>query len=72
MEAGVGGSAPLIVAAPIILLFSYTRKHKKSMIGLIIPAVAIVVILFIYLEGLTIMMKQAGSLSNLIEKLIGE
>lgn len=72
LEAGVGGSGPLIVAAPIILLFSYTRKHKKSMLGLIIPVVAIVVILFIYLEGLTIMAKQVGSLSALLEKFIGE
>jgi len=72
LEAGVGGSDPLIVAAPIILLFSYTRKHKKSMLGLVIPAVAIVLILFIYLEGLTIMLRQVGSLSSLIDKFIGE
>jgi hypothetical protein len=49
---GFGYGATMLVMAPIILLFSYTRTHRNQMIDLIIPLGGIAIILVIYLEGL--------------------
>ena len=49
---GFGESINLFFLAPLVLLFSYTRKPKNSKIGILIPAVGIVLIVFLYLEGL--------------------
>ena len=48
---GFGGSISLIFLAPLVLLFSYTRKPKNPMLDLLIPVVGIALIVFVYLEG---------------------
>lgn len=48
---GFGESSSLLLLAPVVLLFSYTRKPKYPWIGLLIPAGGIILILLIYLEG---------------------
>lgn len=48
---GFGGSVGLIILAPLVLLFSYTRKPKYPMLDLAIPVAGIVAIVFVYLEG---------------------
>lgn len=48
---GFGESSSLLLLAPVVLLFSYTRKPKYPWIGLLIPAAGVILILLIYLEG---------------------
>ena len=48
---GLGQCTGLFIAIPFILLFSYTRKHKNGIIDMFIPALAIILIAFIYLES---------------------
>ena len=47
-----GGTSGLLLLAPFTLLFSYTRKHKSYLPDLIIPAVGIMLIVLVYLEGI--------------------
>ena len=47
---GVGQCTSLIVAIPIIFLYSYTRQHKKSIVDMFIPVGGIVLIVLVYLE----------------------
>ena len=49
---GFGGSVMMILIAPVILLFSYTRSYKKSKIDTLIPIGAVVVIGLVVLEGI--------------------
>ena len=42
----------LVFLAPVVLLFSYTRKPKYPWLGLVFPAAAICLILLIYIEGI--------------------
>ena len=51
MAVGFGGSVGLIILAPLVLLFSYTRKPKYPMLDLAIPVAGIVAIMLVYLEG---------------------
>lgn len=48
---GFGGSVSLFLLAPLVLLFSYTRKPKYPRLDLLIPVAGMVAILFVYLEG---------------------
>ena len=48
---GFGGSVGLIFLAPLVLLFSYTRKPKYPMLDLAIPVAGIVAIVLVYLEA---------------------
>jgi hypothetical protein len=48
---GFGGSIGLFLLAPLVLLFSYTRRPKNPMLDLLIPAAGIALILLVYLEG---------------------
>ena len=48
----LGESFPLLLLAPIILLFSYTRTHKNKTIDVLIPAIGVSGIVIAYLEGL--------------------
>jgi len=48
---GVGGASQLIIFAPIMLLFSYTRKRKNPVIDALIPVIAIVFILIAFMQG---------------------
>ena len=68
---GIGDSYPLLLAAPIMVFFSYTRRHKKSNIDLLIPIIAILIIIFVYLEGMIIATKMVGSPEALVKKIIG-
>ena len=49
---GFGESITLLLLAPFVLLFSYTRTHRYKVIDLFIPIGGLVLILLIYIEGL--------------------
>ena len=49
---GFGGSVQMLFLAPLVLLFSYTKKPRHPMAGFAIPPAAIVLILILYLEGI--------------------
>ena len=51
LAVGFGGSISLFFLAPLVLLFSYTRRPKNPMLDLLIPAGGIALILLVYLEG---------------------
>jgi hypothetical protein len=51
LAVGFGGSVGLIFLAPLVLLFSYTRRPKNPMLDLLIPVAGIALILLVYLEG---------------------
>ena len=48
---GFGWVSPILLV-PIIMLFSYTKKHKNPNIDLFIPAAGVGLIAIIYLEGM--------------------
>ena len=48
---GIGSATGLILAAPLVLLFSYTKTHKNPKIDLFIPVGGIVLIALVLLEG---------------------
>ena len=49
---GFGGAALMLLIAPFILLFSYTKSYKKSKVDTLIPVGAVVVIGLVVLEGI--------------------
>ena len=51
INCGIGQSAPLILIAPVMLLFSYTRTHSDSRIDIIVPITGISLLAFVYIEG---------------------
>lgn len=51
LAVGFGNSISLIFLAPLVLLFSYTRRPKNAMLDMLIPVIGIALILFMYLEG---------------------
>lgn len=51
VAAGFGESMVLLVIAPIVLLFSYSRRHKDTKVDMFIPMISIVIIVAIYLEA---------------------
>ena len=50
-DAGIGQSSNIWILAPFMLLFSYNREVKKERVSLLIPVIAIVVIIVMFLEG---------------------
>ena len=48
---GFGGSVYLFLLAPLVLLFSYTRKPKYPWIGMLVPAAGFILIFVAYVEG---------------------
>ena len=52
MAVGFGGSIILIIFAPIILLFNYTKIPKNKRISTLIPVIGIVLIILIGIQGL--------------------
>ena len=48
----LGESVPLLLMAPIMLLFSYTRTHKNKTFDLLIPAIGVVAVVLAFIEGL--------------------
>ena len=49
---GIGNHAIMIMIIPIILLFSYTRRHKDPKMDLVVPAGGVLLAFFVGLEGL--------------------
>ena len=49
---GLGESTSLLLLAPIMLLFSYTRTHKNKTFDLLIPVIGVAGVVIAYLEGL--------------------
>ena len=52
IRTGIGESASLIILSPLVFLFSYTRTHKDTRFDTILPVVAVVILLIVYLEGI--------------------
>ena len=52
VAAGFGKSMVLFVVAPIVLLFSYSRRHKDTKMDMLIPMIAIAIIVVIYFEAI--------------------
>ena len=49
---GFGGSISMLMLAPLMLLFSYTKTPRSQKVGLAIPLAGIVLIVLLYLEGI--------------------
>ena len=49
---GIGEAVSLVYVAPLVLLYSYTKEPGNKKISMLIPAVAIVLILIVILEGI--------------------
>ena len=49
---GSGDMVMMVLAIPIVLLFSYTKPRKLKIPDILIPLAGVVSILFIYLEGI--------------------
>ena len=71
VKTGIGGSSVLILAAPFIMLFSYTRTHKKKTFDILLPLFAIIALIFVYLQGIVVATDLIGSFSKLMERLMG-
>ena len=52
LAVGFGNSVSLAFAAPVMLLYSYTRQPKSKMISLFIPVIGIVLIILVLFEGM--------------------
>ena len=50
-DLGVGGCVGMILIIPLLLLFSFTRKHKSKLIDALIPAGGIILIIILYIES---------------------
>ncbi len=50
---GVGKNIDLLIGAPVVLLFSYTKKHKAESknIDIILPIAGVTLCILVYLEG---------------------
>ena len=72
MRCGVGQSSGLILVAPIVLLFSYTRTHKDTKFDIILPIVAVVILGLMFIEGFYQVVKVAGGkLQDFINNFFG-
>lgn len=49
---GFGKTMLVLFIVPIFLLFSYTKEHKNKTVDLFVPIGGIVLVLFIYIEGM--------------------
>ena len=52
LAVGFGNAIPMVFAAPIVLLYSYTRVPKYRKLSMLIPVVGIVLIVLVILEGI--------------------
>lgn len=50
-QMGFGKAFILLVVSPLALLFSYTKTHKNPKLDPLIPIVGLVLIIFVYVEG---------------------
>ncbi|MBR6221029.1 MAG: hypothetical protein IKQ80_10725 [Clostridia bacterium] len=51
LAVGFGGSVYLFLLAPLVLLFSYTRKPKYPWMGMLVPVAGFALIFVAYVEG---------------------
>jgi hypothetical protein len=64
---GFGGASLMIVIAPFILFFSYTKNYKKSKVDTLIPVGAIAVLALVALEvGRKLLMLMPEKIAKLI------
>lgn len=52
LQIGVGQSAGLILLAPLVLLFSYSRVHKNRLVDTAIPVAGVALIVLVTIQGL--------------------
>ena len=52
LAVGFGGSVYLFLLAPLVLLFSYTRKPKHPWMGMLVPVAGFALIFVAYVEGI--------------------
>ena len=52
LAVGFGGSIYLFLLAPLVLLFSYTRKPKYPWMGMLVPVAGFALIFVAYVEGI--------------------
>lgn len=67
---GIGDSTVLMIMAPIVLLFSYNRKHSRQTVYIdaALPLLALILMLLVYIEGFyRIAMMMAGMHSTELE-----
>ena len=80
LAVGIGKSWPIVLLAPFMLLFSYNKEPKNKMISMVLPAVAIVLCIFIVLEatrmgvGMIMNGKQINvdEVGQMLQSLVGE
>ena len=69
---GLGGSTPLFLVIPFVLLYSYTRTHKNKKFDSFVPFIGIGLVLLTVLEGSYIALRLAiPNLQDVIGDLIG-
>lgn len=49
-QLGIGQAAPMILAIPFILLYSYKKSHKNGTIDLLLPAFGLLLTVLVYTE----------------------
>lgn len=47
----IGQCVSLVIAIPILFLYSYTRDHNNGLIDILIPVIGIACCIFVYIEG---------------------
>ena len=67
-NAGFGGAADLLIFAPIMLLFNYSKTYKHTEYELAIPVVFVVILMVIYLEAGLVGL---GMLASIVEEKLG-
>ena len=71
VAAGFGESMVLFIFAPIVLLFSYNRTHKNTVVDMFIPVAAVGVIVALYFEaGFQAFLQLPGILSEYSQALL--
>lgn len=48
---GFGNSLTLIIIIPVVMFFSYNKKHENKKVDKLIPIAGIALIIFVYVEG---------------------
>ncbi|MBQ7243941.1 MAG: hypothetical protein IJS52_07025 [Bacilli bacterium] len=71
---GVGGAIGLFIAIPLVLLFSYTKKHKNPNVDLLVPVAGILLIVIVLLEGTfqVVTLNMANFMQKMREALVEE
>lgn len=69
---GVGSGVALSLLIPIILLFSYTKKHKNTKLDPFIPLAGVALIIAIYVEGMyQILLRYLKNILEFIQNILG-